>query len=93
MSYTDVSGCEYFELWGQPIVIEWKRKNFPEREPYYSVKQEFLMPDTEHPLDIIEWMQIQLALSGVLYVLGFEIEVAMPNDSVIYWSSKELPWE
>lgn len=92
MTYTTNRGRKTFELWGSPVCIEWDRKNFPESEPYYSVKQDMIIPDTEDPLDYIEWMQNQLGLMAVLYLLGFEVEVAMPQDGVIYWSVEELPW-
>lgn len=93
MSYTTHRGRKSFELWGSPVVIEWQRKKFPEKEPYYSVKQNVVVPDTEDPLDYIEFLENQIALMATLYVLGFEIEVAMPNDGVIYWSVEELPWQ
>ncbi|AGM11472.1 hypothetical protein M199_gp194 [Halogranum tailed virus 1] len=94
LGFTVDKGRKVFELWGNPVVLEWRECDFPETDgTKFAVQQDLNISDSDDALDHIEFMRNNLALMGVMYLVGFEPSAVISGDNVIYWEIDELPWD
>lgn len=97
--YTVDTGRKIFEIWGKPIVIEYRKDEFPESDgPVYTVEQELDMEGVEEERgdlfegkDLILMLENHLAKMAVLSLFGFEPVVIEEN--YVVWEIRQFPFE